>query len=634
MREFEIDSGPIAKSVEDAVTSYRRHPYLRCLELSQTETLRQCKQQVEKSLDDLARFRQRVVALREGVADFSKHFGFKISPNSSLGVLHKLVALEAIIADTGRLRMAWFEPTRRDELLELKARCKDDIQACNGIIAQHRERWASVAYEKSGADIAQRAIEFEPIWRRLWAMINGRWRQFGEEYRQLYQSLPPQTAVVILDDLRSLREYHRRTGRVRELVTTHQENLVFDAKGQTDWDALHNGLDVIGRLQSLIKIPDELKQHLCSATSINRTALHDSAIVVGEELKRLDEQVAEVSRHFSLAQLGERRTDYKSFSSSDLEAQLKAAEESLAEFREALNEIESHLTPGADIAFSSLSEAFNRLNSLLEQRTFIAKSRTALTNVSGTNGNVVSPHGVSSQDVAAANLTADLVRKYSVLPAIQVVPIVTYAATKEQVRQATAAAESILGGELTALWANLSQLFQTDKPVSFGVIIDDLTIQDLASWSRRLSTKIHDLEQWIELQSTKSELEKRGLSAIFNEVLENSMTSAEVVDAFRAKFYRQWLDAAYAKEPSLTKFQVDEHETLLDAFQNLDRDSIDGAYKRIRMRLLEDPERPRIGALSAPPSSEMGILLREASRKRPRMPLRQLFRKIPRIYCG
>ncbi len=629
--EFEIDGRPFSQRTRELVAAFRRHPYLRCLQLSPTVMLQQCKQHVEQSLSDLTRFRQSIIALREGVDDFSRHFGFRINSNSSLGVLHKLVALEAIVADSGRLRAAWFEPTQRDKLLELKARCQDDIQACDEITDQHRGSWSAVAYEKTGADIARHGIEFEPFWQRLWAIINGRWRQFGEEYRQLYRRQTPQTAVAVLDDLRSLRDYHRRSTRIRELVAVHQENLILNAKGQPDWEALQRGLDVVGRLQSLIKISDELKEHLCSVSSINRTALHDSAIEFGEELKQLDKQATEVSKRFSLAEFGERRFDYKSFSPSDLEAHLKAAEESLAEFRTAIAEIESRLSPGADIAISSLPEAFNRLDSLLEHRTDIAERRATLTNVRGTNGSVVSSHNVSSQDAAAAKVTIELVRKYSVLPAIQVAPIVTDAATKEQVCQAAVAMESALDDELTPLWENLSQLFQTSKPVSFGVTIDDLSIQGVANWSRRLSTRINELEEWTELAGIKSGLEQRGLSAIFDELLENGITSGEVVDAFRSKFYRSWLDAAYAKDQMLTKFQAHEHEALLDEFRNLDRDSIDGAYKRIRTRLLEDPERPRIGAISAPPSSELGILLREASRKRPRMPLRQLFRKIPRI---
>ena len=237
---------------------------------------------------------------------------------------------------------------------------------------------------------------------------------------------------------------------------------------------------------------------------------------------------------------------------------------------------------------------------------------------------------MSAQDVAAANATLELVRKYSVRPGIQAIRIVSDATVREQVRDAAAATENILG-DLDELWANLGQLFRTNKPVSSGVVLEQLSIQDLAAWCQGLSTQINSLEQWVELHSIKAELEKHGLSSIFNEVLDNSLTTAEVVDIFRAKFYRQWLDAVYANDPILSKFQVDAHEALLDEFRNLDRDSIDGAYKRIRMKLLQDPERPRIGAISTPPSSELGILLREASRRRPRMPLRQLFRKIPRI---
>ena len=196
VHEFEINGGPIPKHVEDAVMSFDRHPYLRNINLSQSATLRQLKQQVKVSLDELASFRQNVAGLREGVTDFSKYFGFRISPNSSLGVLHKLVALEAIITNTGPLRMAWFEPTRRDELLALKASCREDIQVCNDITTRRNGVWASAAFEKSGNDIAQRAIEFEPFWRRLLAMINGRWRQFGEEYRELYRSQPPNPQLL------------------------------------------------------------------------------------------------------------------------------------------------------------------------------------------------------------------------------------------------------------------------------------------------------------------------------------------------------------------------------------------------------------------------------------------------------
>ncbi len=566
VHEFKINGGPIPKHVEDAVMSFDRHPYLRNINLSQSATLRQLKQQVKVSLDELASFRQNVAGLREGVTDFSKYFGFRISPNSSLGVLHKLVALEAIITNTGPLRMAWFEPTRRDELLALKASCREDIQVCNDITTRRNGVWASAAFEKSGNDIAQRAIEFEPFWRRLLAMINGRWRQFGEEYRELYRSQPPKSAVAVLDDLLLLRDYHRRTARARESVARFQKDLVYDAQGQPNWEALHSGLDVVGRLQSLIKIPDELKQHLCSDTGINRVALHNSAILIGEKLRPLDEQAAQASTHFSLAQLGERRVDYKSYSSSELESELRAAEDALADFQKSLAELEFRLVAGSDIAIDSMPEAFLRLHSLLEQRQTIAGIRSALADAAGTNGPLITPRGVSAQDVAAANATLELVRKYSVRPGIQAIRIVSDATVREQVRHAAAATENILG-DLDELWANLGQLFRTNKPVSSGVVLEQLSIQDLAAWCQGLSTQINSLEQWVELHSIKAELEKHGLSSIFNEVLDNSLTTAEVVDIFRAKFYRQWLDAVYANDPILSKFQVDAHKPSSMSFE-------------------------------------------------------------------
>jgi very-short-patch-repair endonuclease len=434
----------------------------------------------------------------------------------------------------------------------------------------------------------------------------------------------------VLDDLRCIRDYHRRTARVRDVVATHRENLVFDDKGQPDWEALHNGLDVIARLQSLIKIPDDLKQHLCSA-NINRAALHGSAIAVHEKLKQLEDQATEVGKQFSLTQLGEPKGDYRNHTSTNLETHLKAAEDALIQFLEALSIIESHLMPGADIAISGLSEACNRLHRLAELEVSIAELRGVLGGVQGTAGDIVNPQGVSADDVAAANATAEFVTKYGVRPASQVVLIATDAVFREQLRQATTAVDGIIRKELAADIATLRQMFQADKPVSSGVVIDDLSIQDLATWTQELCTRLGELEQWTELHGIKSDLERRGLGGIFDEVLEKNVASTEVVPAFLAKFYRQWLDATYAKDPVLMRFQVHEHESLLETFRDLDRDSIDGAYKRIRTKLLEDPERPRIASISAPPSSELGILLREASRKRPRMPLRQLFRKIPRV---
>jgi hypothetical protein len=76
---------------------------------------------------------------------------------------------------------------------------------------------------------------------------------------------------------------------------------------------------------------------------------------------------------------------------------------------------------------------------------------------------------------------------------------------------------------------------------------------------------------------------------------------------------------------------LDEHEDLITTFHDLDQEAVAGASKRIREKLLADAERPHIGMLAAPPSSEVGILLREVAKQKRHLALRQLFGRIPTL---
>ena len=118
---------------------------------------------------------------------------------------------------------------------------------------------------------------------------------------------------------------------------------------------------------------------------------------------------------------------------------------------------------------------------------------------------------------------------------------------------------------------------------------------------------------------------------MLHEVLSGEIAVEEVRESYLARFYRVWLDAAYSGDAALREFHPDEHEHLIETFRGLDREAISGAFKRIRVKLLADPDRPHSGMLTAPPSSEAGILLREVGKQRRHLALRQLFRRIPTL---
>ena len=104
----------------------------------------------------------------------------------------------------------------------------------------------------------------------------------------------------------------------------------------------------------------------------------------------------------------------------------------------------------------------------------------------------------------------------------------------------------------------------------------------------------------------------------------------EVVDAVSARFYRSLFDHLVAQDSTLAEFDIDAHERLREQFRQLDKWEVKAAVTRIRQYQLGREDRPRSGEL-IPGSSELGILMKEAKKKRRHLPLRKLFAEIPHV---
>ena len=139
------------------------------------------------------------------------------------------------------------------------------------------------------------------------------------------------------------------------------------------------------------------------------------------------------------------------------------------------------------------------------------------------------------------------------------------------------------------------------------------------------------LREWSEFASIAASLEQLGVGSLVQEVLKQEIPLTQIREAFDARFYHLWLDAAYSGDERLKSFSVDSHEDRIAQFRSFDKLATQATYKRIRTGLLNAADRPHSEMLGAPPTSEMGILLREAAKKRKQASPRQLFRKIPTL---
>ena len=165
---------------------------------------------------------------------------------------------------------------------------------------------------------------------------------------------------------------------------------------------------------------------------------------------------------------------------------------------------------------------------------------------------------------------------------------------------------------------------------SYGIIIDSLNITDVGKLFSRLGENIGQLQEWVQFKRCYKEAGKLGLKIILDEVLLKEYKPELAAAVFKKRFYSILIDELKENIPELSNFSTEDHETKILYFNKLDQESISQASSKIRIRLINSNQIPSISIL-APPTSELGVLLRETQKKRKHLPLRKLFTKIPTI---
>jgi very-short-patch-repair endonuclease len=630
--QFGPTIGNVPTESRRAALSFRSDEVLGRLRLDGSISIRSFSKNLARLLEQLAALRHAVVNLRGAIDQFSRALQVRIDVKSSFGVLHKLSSLGSTVAATGSLKLAWFDDTERARLLQVEATVRNDISVANDIAQRHHDIWTAEAYTEEGETIATEARQFESIWQRWWGTFNGRWGAFHRRARRLYVNQPPQSGAELVADLDNLQTYHRRVRCRRGVEEQHRANLVFDNRGESDWGALRRGLDAIDRVQTIIRVPDKLKQVLCTEGMIDRSALRSAASTIERELSQIDQSVNQINEHFSLYRLTERRCAYLDLSSDEFESWLAATEQSLQQFMQCFADVEASLLPDSDAPLAQLADVFQTHDASVAQAEEGALLRQKLASIQDDAGEAITASAaLSPQVVETARGLKRLLQKYGAQPPECVVAVSSDATIRRSVAEATASLEGKLREELEPAWERLEKFFPLDQPISDGIRLNQLSLKRMNQWANERLAQLPKLPEWMELRRVERRLENSGLRPILSEVLEGQITSENAPYAFQARFLRDWLDAVYRDDPVLQGFSVDDHEAILQSFQASDQHFIDGAYKRIRQMLLAHPDRPHAGMLNAPPSSELGIIMRESTRKRPRLPLRQLFRKIPSI---
>ena len=154
---------------------------------------------------------------------------------------------------------------------------------------------------------------------------------------------------------------------------------------------------------------------------------------------------------------------------------------------------------------------------------------------------------------------------------------------------------------------------------------------DMARWAAVLRDDADAASAWVTYRNVVREADQLlGTGAGTGAVTKCRIVTDQAIsvpDIVTRRVFKSWLDAIYAKTPTLRGFAATDHDTLRMRFSELDRQFGTARRSDIRRSMFQR-------SASSSSSYGMGILRAELSRKRRQMPVRRLLERVPDTIQG
>lgn len=156
----------------------------------------------------------------------------------------------------------------------------------------------------------------------------------------------------------------------------------------------------------------------------------------------------------------------------------------------------------------------------------------------------------------------------------------------------------------------------------------ELSISNVINMLKRCISNLHGLEEWIDFKNTRRDCCTNGLGNVVDTILSDKIPPEYVIDSFKKRFYKLWLDSIIPNYPNISAFRRKSHDDMIERFKELDKKQMNIAKLRVKEGLLSKlPDTNKMTSAV----DEVGILKRELAKQRKIMPIRKLFAKIPTL---
>jgi len=199
---------------------------------------------------------------------------------------------------------------------------------------------------------------------------------------------------------------------------------------------------------------------------------------------------------------------------------------------------------------------------------------------------------------------------------------------KDEIEEAR---ESLLG-ILNQYRITLNQLMEAiifDAQKAFNCSLELVPIEQIDNKVKAMLNSIDEIEPWLSYQSILLECIENEMEAFINKCQQLQVPALNIPDTFRCQFLRCWLDVVFSERSTLKQFLGTNQQQLINKFCELDTKHLELSKIRLRHRLSGKVD----ASWESSSGSEMGILDREARKRRAHKPLRKLFKEIPKLLC-
>jgi hypothetical protein len=445
------------------------------------------------------------------------------------------------MAKMKRIRRSWWKVGRRRELQKAISQCQEKALAVEELRLDLITKLSPQAFDEGNAALATEASRYGSFFARLLP----RWWSLKRRVLSWFTQDVPSTAAL-LNVLRKLAKYHRCVDSCRRVLVQHTADLVLDADGEPDWAETLDALNSVDQLEQFgTKIPASI-QAVLSSGKLSRKDLAAAAVAVAKAATALKKKLESARQSYDFSQVEEGPSRRINITPRKFAAWLGIQIEVVDRETKAIGKLCGLLAVGKDLPMKSVPGKVRALTELVHLRVEISRlaERMRLTG----NAETIEKTDWSDLGQRAEGLLRFLDTWGRPLTT-EVIQILSVPEVRARLEGAVRKSEAALAAGMNDSWQFLSQLFETNKSISTGIVLNSAPLVELERWSAARADDGHRIQEWVQFRDIQQEVTEAGVLPFLEEVISKQVTIVEACDAFQTRFLRLWLDALYERIP-------------------------------------------------------------------------------------